>query len=174
MKCFNFYIGEKKDETKPSKSISGQSSGSNFTDRSPRQSGSEFNSRNISDISTESIARPTIPSLSQKSHNLREFTLSDLKLVTKNFSRSTKIGEGGFGCVYRGVIKTSEDSKKLDVAVKQLGKRGLQARFPILCCFCIKFLMIKFTWSALLSLLHICERMKLGKGFSFLVKCIKE
>lgn len=126
MKCFNFYIGEKKDETKPSKSISGQSSGSGFTDRSARQSESELNSRNISDISMESIGRPMITSLSQKSNNLREFTLSDLKLVTKNFSRSTKIGEGGFGCVYKGVIKTSEDSKKLDVAVKQLGKRGLQ------------------------------------------------
>lgn len=132
MKCFNFYIGEKKDETKPSKSISGQSSGSGFTDRSARQSESELNSRNISDISMESIGRPTIPSLSQKSNNLREFTLSDLKLVTKNFSHSTKIGEGGFGCVYKGVIKTP-DFKRLEVAVKQLGKRGLQARFPTLC-----------------------------------------
>jgi serine/threonine protein kinase len=37
------------------------------------------------------------------------------------------IGEGGFGCVYKGLIKDPEDpSKKIQVAVKQLGKRGLQ------------------------------------------------
>lgn len=37
------------------------------------------------------------------------------------------IGEGGFGCVYWGTIKNLEDpSKKIEVAVKQLGKRGLQ------------------------------------------------
>jgi len=40
------------------------------------------------------------------------------------------IGEGGFGGVYRGVIRDAEDSnKKIDIAVKQLSKRGLQARF---------------------------------------------
>ncbi|KAE8711975.1 putative receptor-like protein kinase [Hibiscus syriacus] len=37
------------------------------------------------------------------------------------------IGEGGFGCVYRGVIRSTDDSnKKIDIAVKQLGRRGLQ------------------------------------------------
>ena len=39
------------------------------------------------------------------------------------------IGEGGFGCVYKGVIKSAEDpSTKIEVAVKQLGKRGMQVR----------------------------------------------
>lgn len=144
MKCFQFYIGEKKDEAKTSKSISVQSFDSTFTERETRQSGSELNSRNVSDISTESTGRASFPNLSQKSSNLRVFTFSDLKVVTRNFSRSTKIGEGGFGCVYKGVIKISEDPKKLDVAVKQLGKRGLQARFPTLCFFPFNLIMKEF------------------------------
>lgn len=135
MKCFQFYSGEKKDESKPLKSISFKSFDSASTERETRRSGSELNSRNVSDMSTESMGRTAFPRLSQKSSNLRMFTFSDLKVVTRNFSRSAKIGEGGFGCVYKGVIKSSEDPKKLDVAVKQLGRRGLQARFPNL-CFC--------------------------------------
>ncbi|KAK6126207.1 hypothetical protein DH2020_040050 [Rehmannia glutinosa] len=52
---------------------------------------------------------------------------SELKQATRNFSNTAKLGEGGFGCVFKGVIKSSDDSaKKLDVAIKQLGKRGLQ------------------------------------------------
>lgn len=40
------------------------------------------------------------------------------------------VGEGGFGCVYRGTIKISEEpSVKLEIAVKQLNRKGLQARF---------------------------------------------
>lgn len=66
-------------------------------------------------------------SLPVRENNLREFTIADLKSATKNFSRSVMIGEGGFGCVYWGTIKSSQDpSKKIEVAVKQLGKRGLQ------------------------------------------------
>ncbi|KAL7170188.1 hypothetical protein ACSBR2_035112 [Camellia fascicularis] len=106
MKCFMFYNGEKKEEPKPK---------------------SEFNSQNVSDTSTESIGRSPLPSLSQRPSNLRVFTFSELKTATNNFNRTLKIGEGGFGCVYKGVIKSSEDPQKtLDVAVKQLGRRGTQ------------------------------------------------
>ncbi|KAM7531720.1 hypothetical protein LguiB_035130 [Lonicera macranthoides] len=127
MKCFQFSIGEKKDERKSNKSISAQSFDSTLTDRDVRRSGSELNSRNVSDASAESMGRTGFPSLSQRPSNLRVFTYAELKSVTKNFSRSTKIGEGGFGSVYKGVIKSSENhSKKIDVAVKQLSRRGLQ------------------------------------------------
>lgn len=129
MKCFKSSYSEKKPESPktPTKSISVQSFSSIFTDRDMRQSGSDLNSQNVSDLSTESMGSTNFPSFSQKSNNLRAFTFSELKAATKNFSRSTKIGEGGFGCVYMGVIKNPKDStKKLDVAVKQLGKTGLQ------------------------------------------------
>ncbi|KAI6678989.1 hypothetical protein NL676_039785 [Syzygium grande] len=74
-----------------------------------------------------SMGRTAFPNVSQKPSNLKAFTVSELKSVTKNFSRSVMIGEGGFGSVYRGTIKITEDpSKKLEVAVKQLGRKGTQ------------------------------------------------
>ena len=127
--CFTFFFGNK-EEPKTSKWISNQSNNSTLTDQEMKRSASELSSRNVSDASTESTVRPTFPSLSQRASNLRVFTFSELKSITRNFSRSTMIGEGGFGCVYKGIIKSSEDlPKKLDVAVKQLGKRGMQVRF---------------------------------------------
>ncbi|KAL0338456.1 UNVERIFIED_CONTAM: Serine/threonine-protein kinase PCRK1 [Sesamum angustifolium] len=76
-----------------------------------------------------SPGRSQFPSLSERPSNLKVFTFSELKQATKNFSRTTKLGEGGFGCVFKGIVKISEDpAQKIDVAVKQLGRRGLQAR----------------------------------------------
>ncbi|XP_047330323.1 serine/threonine-protein kinase PCRK1-like [Impatiens glandulifera] len=68
---------------------------------------------------------------SKSNLNVIAFTLSEMKTATKNFSRSSKIGEGGFGCVYKGLIKCDSSDlinkkKKVEVAVKQLGTRGIQ------------------------------------------------
>ena len=102
---------------------------STFTDREIGRSGSELNSPNVSSIGTESMVRSSFPSMSQRPSNLSVFTIAELKSATKNFSRSVMLGEGGFGCVYKGFIKSPDDSsQKIEVAVKQLGKRGLQAR----------------------------------------------
>lgn len=129
MKCFGLSNSEKKGETSKTstKSLSVHSFSSLFTDRDIRRSGSDSNSRNVSDLSIDSVGSPHFPSFSQRPSNLRVFTLSELKSATKNFSRSAKIGEGGFGCVYTGVIKNPRDpTKRLEVAVKQLGRTGLQ------------------------------------------------
>ncbi|XWS66865.1 hypothetical protein CRYUN_Cryun05aG0237600 [Craigia yunnanensis] len=127
MKCFIFPSWDKKDEPKTPKSVSTQSMNSTFADREIWRSGSELNSQNVSGISTESMGRSSFPSMSQRPSNLRGFTVSELKSATKNFSRSVMLGEGGFGCVYKGFIKSPDDSsQKIEVAVKQLGKRGLQ------------------------------------------------
>ncbi|CAN1775867.1 Serine/threonine-protein kinase PCRK1 [Linum perenne] len=128
MKCFYFYMGDRKGDLKTTKSASVTSMYSNFTDREMGRSGSELNSQNVSATSVESVGRPSYPSLSQRPSNLRSFTVSELKAATRNFSRSVMVGEGGFGCVYRGSIKSIEEpTKKIEVAVKQLGKRGTQA-----------------------------------------------
>lgn len=136
MKCFNFSKGDKNDEPKTTKSVSVRSfntCSSMSTDRDMRRSGSEFNSQNVSDLSTVASTKNSfavLSQLSQRQSNLRVFTFSELKTATKNFSRSLMIGEGGFGGVYRGVIRSTEDSsKKIDIAVKQLSRRGLQASF---------------------------------------------
>ena len=128
MKCFKFSSGDKKEEhNKTPKSVSLTS---NFSDRDINRSGSDFNSRDASGTSTESSMgrKNSYPSMSARESNLREFSVTDLKAATKNFSRSVMIGEGGFGCVFRGTVRDLEDpSIKIEVAVKQLGKRGLQA-----------------------------------------------
>ncbi|XP_078155686.1 U-box domain-containing protein 70-like [Carex rostrata] len=49
-----------------------------------------------------------------------QFSLSELEQATQNFSDMLKIGEGGFGCVYRGSLR------KTTVAIKKLNPESLQ------------------------------------------------
>ncbi|KAJ8759186.1 hypothetical protein K2173_004193 [Erythroxylum novogranatense] len=131
MKCLYFHSREKNEEQKMTKSVSVHSTASTSmsmsTDCDFRRLGSEFNSQNVSDFSTESSTKNSFPLFPQRQSNLREFTFSELKTATKNFNRSLMIGEGGFGAVYKGVIRSQDDqSKKMDIAVKQLSRRGLQ------------------------------------------------
>ncbi|KAL9258181.1 Serine/threonine-protein kinase PCRK1-like protein [Drosera capensis] len=110
-------------EIKSGTTVSVISSDSNLNDSEANRFGSELYSLNASDTSTESSGR----SMSNRTSNVQAFTFQELRSCTKCFSRSVRIGEGGFGCVYKGVIKSLEDpTKKIDVAVKQLGKKGLQ------------------------------------------------
>ncbi|RRT78184.1 hypothetical protein B296_00012621 [Ensete ventricosum] len=144
MNCFQFLNGEKM-VPQSRKSASTRSNSSRSTDRDRRVSESDFNSS--SDMSDFSVGRSRFPSLSQRQNNFRVFTFKELKHATRNFSRSLMIGEGGFGCVYRGTIQSSKDpSTTLDVAVKQLSRGGLQASYlqffylilPKLCPFNLK------------------------------------
>lgn len=108
---------------RPRKSPSSRSNSSMSTDRDIRRSGSEFSM----DMSTESFGRITFPYIAQMPSNLRIFMYQELKTATRNFSRALMLGEGGFGCVYRGMIRSVlEPNRKMDVAVKQLGRKGLQ------------------------------------------------
>ncbi|XP_015897848.3 probable serine/threonine-protein kinase PBL19 [Ziziphus jujuba] len=69
-----------------------------------------------------------IPELyEEKAHNLRVFTFAELRNATHNFSRLLKIGEGGFGSVYKGSIKPADgNGEQVVVAIKKLNKDGLQ------------------------------------------------
>ncbi|KAM3390857.1 hypothetical protein ACQJBY_012464 [Aegilops geniculata] len=96
-------------------------------------SGSDLTgSINASDMSADSVQRPQqYPSFADRPANLRVFTYAELRAATRNLSRSLMLGEGGFGCVYRGAIKVDagpgdETPPPMEVAVKHLNRNGLQ------------------------------------------------
>lgn len=63
----------------------------------------------------------------EKEHNLRVFSFEELRNSTRNFNRLLKIGEGGFGSVYKGCIRLVDGvADPSVVAVKALKKNGLQ------------------------------------------------
>ncbi|KNA22633.1 hypothetical protein SOVF_032610 [Spinacia oleracea] len=65
------------------------------------------------------------------SSRLRKFTFNDLKFATRNFRPDSLLGEGGFGCVFKGWIEENgtapvKPGTGLTVAVKTLNHDGLQ------------------------------------------------
>ncbi|KAE9606859.1 putative protein kinase RLK-Pelle-RLCK-VIIa-2 family [Lupinus albus] len=78
-------------------------------------------------ISSLSPSRSVIELYKEKEQNFRVFTLRELIEATKGFNRMLKIGEGGFGSVYRGTI-IPQDGKGAPsvVAIKKLNTCGLQ------------------------------------------------
>lgn len=79
--------------------------------------------------SSGSVSSPrSIPELyEERAHNLRVFGLKELRSATKDFCRLLKIGEGGFGSVYKGWIKPPDGKgENILVAVKKLNPNGLQ------------------------------------------------
>jgi serine/threonine protein kinase len=127
MKCLSFPFVEKL-RYKTTKSIpSGYSSTTTFTNIGADGVSAEFDSVNVSNTSAEFKNGSTPYNPSQIHNSLRDFTYTELKAATKNFNHSNKLGEGGFGCVHKGVIKDLDDpTQKIDVAVKQLSRRGSQ------------------------------------------------
>ncbi|XP_076894260.1 serine/threonine-protein kinase PBL34-like [Bidens hawaiensis] len=65
------------------------------------------------------------------SSRLRKFAFNDLKLATRNFRPESLLGEGGFGCVFKGWVEENgtapvKPGTGLTVAVKTLNHDGLQ------------------------------------------------
>ena len=74
------------------------------------------------------------------SSRLRKFTFNDLKLATRNFRPESLLGEGGFGCVFKGWIEENgtapvKPGTGLTVAVKTLNHDGLQGHKEWLVCY---------------------------------------
>lgn len=77
---------------------------------------------------------PSTPNLSEElkiSSQLRKFTFNELKSATRNFRPESLLGEGGFGCVFKGWINENGSTPVkagtgLTVAVKTLNNDGLQ------------------------------------------------
>lgn len=104
-----------KRDTKGSVDEGRKTGGSDKTGGSGKSGGSESGQKSVMELYEE------------RGRNLRVFTVAELKSATNNFSPELKIGEGGFGSVYRGFIKPADGSaeRKL-VAVKKLNRDGLQ------------------------------------------------
>ncbi|KAI3682446.1 hypothetical protein L1987_82432 [Smallanthus sonchifolius] len=145
MKCFHFSTGDRRaaaandddgvlsrSSTRGSWARSLSVASTSFDTSRRLEFDSSSNSRDLSDAVGFSEL------LSQRRANdLRVFTFAELKSATKGFNRSLVIGEGGFGCVYRGVIKAGAAAvdvagegdggdRCLDVAIKQLSRNGFQ------------------------------------------------
>ncbi|KAF5727381.1 receptor-like protein kinase [Tripterygium wilfordii] len=130
MKCFHFTNGERREDedgivSRVSKvswarSLSVASSSMDATRRS------EFDSfsREVSDSGAGFYEFLT----QRRANDLRVFTFAELKSATRGFSRALLIGGGGFGCVYRGVVRVPDGGRdlKIDVAIKQLNRHGFQ------------------------------------------------
>ncbi|XP_052170165.1 probable serine/threonine-protein kinase PBL19 isoform X2 [Diospyros lotus] len=82
----------------------------------------------VSQSTCSTTSARSIPELyEEKGQNLRVFSFSELKQATNGFSRLLKIGEGGFGSVYRGSIKPADGKgDPTVVAIKMLNRDGLQ------------------------------------------------
>ncbi|KAK9094972.1 hypothetical protein Scep_026441 [Stephania cephalantha] len=78
--------------------------------------------------SAAAASQRTIPELyEEKAQNLRVFSFSELRKATNDFNRLLKIGEGGFGSVYKGSILPPDGrGDRVIVAVKKLKRDGLQ------------------------------------------------
>ncbi|KAJ4806285.1 receptor lectin kinase [Rhynchospora pubera] len=70
------------------------------------------------------IADPSIDYEFEKGRGPRRFPYGDLADATNGFSENNKLGEGGFGSVYRGVIK----DENIHVAVKRVSKESKQGK----------------------------------------------
>ncbi|XP_047047565.1 L-type lectin-domain containing receptor kinase IX.1-like [Lolium rigidum] len=60
----------------------------------------------------------------EKGTGPKRFRYGELAIATDNFSNENKLGEGGFGSVYRGHLK----EMNLDVAIKRVSKGSKQGR----------------------------------------------
>lgn len=117
MKCFYYFKDKSRSREQRSAPELKQQSNSDYSgsDRVVKSSCSANSPRGIPELYEE------------KAHNLRVFTFSELRQATHDFSRLLKIGEGGFGNVYKGSIKTAESTgDPVVVAIKKLNNDGLQ------------------------------------------------
>ncbi|KAG6467572.1 probable serine/threonine-protein kinase PBL23 [Zingiber officinale] len=98
-----------------------------------------------SDSGKQRFAAEEILRIGSENIAARVFTFRELATATRNFNPENLVGEGGFGRVYKGQLKSSNEI----VAVKQLDRKGFQGNRE----FLVEVLM--------LSLLHHQNLVKL-------------
>lgn len=90
---------------------------------------SKFSSTSTSKLSISSTLR--FSEELKVSSQLKKFSFDELKMATRNFRPDSILGEGGFGCVFKGWVEENGTSPVkpgtgLTVAVKTLNHDGHQ------------------------------------------------
>ncbi|KAK4715632.1 hypothetical protein R3W88_013970 [Solanum pinnatisectum] len=81
--------------------------------------------------SSESLPTPRSESEILFSPNVKSFSFNELKNATRNFRTDSLLGEGGFGCVFKGwidaqTLTASKPGSGIVIAVKKLKPEGFQ------------------------------------------------
>ncbi|KAI3412507.1 Protein kinase domain-containing protein [Psidium guajava] len=87
----------------------------------PRQVAAGASLRLANSVSKLGFWRPSEPLQCLEKGRLKRFSFRELKVATNNFSETQKLGEGGYCCVYKGVLGGGSS-----VAVKRLFRRASQ------------------------------------------------
>ncbi|XP_076888758.1 putative serine/threonine-protein kinase PBL19 [Bidens hawaiensis] len=123
MKCFYNY---RKDKTRNRAQRSAPILKGDMTSLSMSQDGLSKN-RIFKSSGSANSPRGIVELYEEKGGKLRVFTYMELQQATDDFTRLRKIGEGGFGCVYKGSIKSDDGNGDLVVvAIKKLNRDGFQ------------------------------------------------
>ncbi|XP_078428893.1 serine/threonine-protein kinase PBL34-like isoform X2 [Wolffia australiana] len=88
-------------------------------------------STSASNSETSSSSAPKLSEAMKVTSRLRKFAFNELRLATRNFRPESLLGEGGFGCVFKGWIEENgtapvKPGTGLTVAVKTLNHDGIQ------------------------------------------------
>uniref|UniRef100_A0A7N0VGD1 Protein kinase domain-containing protein n=1 Tax=Kalanchoe fedtschenkoi TaxID=63787 RepID=A0A7N0VGD1_KALFE len=123
MSCFSFFKERPKSQRRfstapelgrPSE-VGSSTSAATAPKRAVRSSGSAPSTRSLPEMFQE------------KEHKLRVFAYSELKEATDRFDKRLKLGEGGFGSVYKGFIRPADGvGEPFPVAIKKLNMNSSQ------------------------------------------------
>lgn len=168
MKCFTIF------KDKSSKSGRGRSAPEL---RSTSKSDNSARNRPTRSAGSASLPRSIPEMYREKEQKLRVFSLSELREATNDFNRMLKLGEGGFGSVYKGKIRHLDgQGDNIVVAIKKLNTAGLQVVLsnPQKIYFLKEkqFLGYLKNHFLLVKIFHLLDGHKWFKGQNFRHKCV--
>uniref|UniRef100_A0A0E0M3U5 non-specific serine/threonine protein kinase n=1 Tax=Oryza punctata TaxID=4537 RepID=A0A0E0M3U5_ORYPU len=130
MSCLGWFKKRRSSESKGSSGRRGSAPATTVSAVSTSRSDDSGAVRPVSKSTGSTSSHRSISSLyEERGHGqLRDFDYDELQAATNGFSRVQKLGEGGFGSVYKGFVRSSDGKggDRLAVAVKCLNQRGLQ------------------------------------------------
>ncbi|KAF8390263.1 hypothetical protein HHK36_024788 [Tetracentron sinense] len=117
--------------SKVDSSISGTTESKSTNDTSRDQPVAPIVSSTTTSNAESNSSTPKVGEELKVASQLRKFTFNELKAATRNFRPESLLGEGGFGCVFKGWIEENgtapvKPGTGLTVAVKTLNHDGLQ------------------------------------------------